>query len=259
MKKANAIIFVFSYILSHTEDAVQTCIESSIVWMKTMTKTCCCCFSLRTGCMIIGVLGVLVSLALIGTEIPCPLIIVDFVSNALLILGAALEKRFCLLPSMILGIITNILLWVMALIALFASATLAYFVDKYIGGVSRGTPRGLIPELDEIGTDADSVQSFANGLLFVFVAIFVLAAIIHALILRVIFGHFSELREERLRGQTQHRQLPMYISSETLVVHPIQPTGPYYYNGPIAPRAPEELAPPYSEEQTFDSTTDLIK
>lgn len=130
-------------------------------------RTCCCCLSLRTGCIIIGVLAILVDIFAIrifhwGA-------IISLIADVSLITGAFMRIRDCLLPSMILGIVTNVVLWITAILTLFIPTMVLAF----------SYPDGRNNEIEA---------------LFAVIAIgIVLFAIVHMLIIRKIFQHFHEL------------------------------------------------------------------
>lgn len=73
------------------------------------------CFSLRSGCIIIGLLGLFINIACAQSFAPNDIIesiiFTDFLANVLLIGGAAMHKRFCVLTSIAINIMFNVLFW----------------------------------------------------------------------------------------------------------------------------------------------------
>lgn len=149
-------------------------------------KTCCGGFSLRTGCFIIGVLGVVLG-SILTTSIPCPAAAVVIVPNVLLILGIAMKIRLFLLPSMILGSIVCILLTALGLTLL---AIFLFFLFQYTGDTPH--PRFLVffDALDETATDVNSIHWLAGSTLFINATVRMLHAI-----MEIICNYFDELSE----------------------------------------------------------------
>lgn len=146
-------------------------------------RTCCCCFSLRTGCIIIGVLSILLDLmSMSAMRVHWSALLVDMTSNILLVVGAVMQVRGLLLPAMILGTMTNVLLWIAAVLTLFGSTVILSLFA---------------------GDNSDGFEAAASALLTILTITFVFGAIVHLLVLRNIFQHFSELAEEQQRGLFQ--------------------------------------------------------
>lgn len=147
-------------------------------------KTCCYCLPLRVGCVIIGIVGILFDFAVVLKIFCWKRFLFFFISDALLITGAAIENRLCLLPLMIIGLLMNIVLWITDLIFICASSylspTLLAFADL------------LSPGLGHV----------ASQIIPVIVVLLVLITVIHLLIIRNIFQHFNELSvEQRVQFQ----------------------------------------------------------
>lgn len=171
-------------------------------------QSCCFCFSLRTGCIIIGVLGIFCDITLV-MEMSSTAGIIDLILNVLLIIGAAMEKRLCLLPSMIVNILAGFVLWILVLLSFFASFVI----------------------LDLISEARDANEAAFLNLLTSFGAaigyIFLLYAVVHFLLLKVIFDHFGELREEEQHRLYQPNITPnvfVSVSSHSFVPHSVAPT-----------------------------------
>lgn len=77
-------------------------------------QSCCWRFPLRTGCIVINVLDIALGLflGLFTNMTETGWAIIMTISNGLSIAGVIMEKRFCLLPWMILNILINIMLWI---------------------------------------------------------------------------------------------------------------------------------------------------
>lgn len=72
-------------------------------------------FSLRSGCIIIGLFGLFINIecaySFAPNDIIESIIFIDFVANVLLIGGAAMHKRFCVLISIAINIMFNVIFW----------------------------------------------------------------------------------------------------------------------------------------------------
>lgn len=176
--------------------------------------------------MIIGILGILFDITMV-LPLASTAGIVDMISNGLLIVGAAMANRFCLLPSIIIGIMINIVLWILVVCSIFGSS-IVYEMLKY---------QGISGEMGEVGS---SLKSVVETFLVVIIFIVVLIAVIHVLVIRVIFAHFDELRVEE--QHLQHNQLPFAVTSNTFVSHSNVSTVPAtvyamesHVNAPSAP------------------------
>lgn len=192
-------------------------------------QTCCCCFSLRTGCIIIGVLGIFLDSIFIACH--GYFAIFNILSNGLLIVGAAMEMRLCLLPSMIINVLINIFLWILVLASFFATALLNKLFSAWEANES-------------------SYASYDNTLrqdVLTWIIVFILAAaVIHVHILRVIFSHFDELREQVNQPNISYNQFPMVLAPNTLDSHPLYPSNLYVPTAPLITIT--DPAPDYSKE-----------
>lgn len=152
-------------------------------------------------------------------------VIIDVISHGLLIAGAVKENRFFLLPSMIINILINIVLWIVVLIAIFGGSLLSSILSA-IPGAAMAIPSQHLELHTNIAAESTigAVKGIGGAILVVIISLFVLLAVIHLLITKVICDHFVELREEEQRGRTQQQQLPMFVSSNTFVSQPVSPT-----------------------------------
>lgn len=117
--------------------------------------------------------------ALSATQLHWSSELVDLASNILLVTGAVMQVRGFLLPAMVFGVMANVALWMFAAITLFGST----IVLTLLAG--------------------NEVEHAATALCVIFTIGFVLAAIVHLLIIRNIFQLYSELAEEQQRGLFQ--------------------------------------------------------
>lgn len=155
-------------------------------------KTCCCCISLRTGCIIIGVLEILAQIwnisvqkQVTGSVIGGTLI--AFVVSALLIYGAAKRNRVFLWPWIVVSIITLIILVIGLLLCVFASALI---VDVFKAAESEGKLSDEEMEQAQIG--------LTTLVVLIAVSILIAIAILIPLTL-VVYSYVCELREEEVR------------------------------------------------------------
>lgn len=148
-------------------------------------KTCCYCLPLRHGCIIIGIVGILFDSTVLLNLFGWKACIIILISDGLLITGATMKTRLCLLPSMIIGLLVNIVLWIIDLIALYASSYVSPTILAYANLLSQGLGQTL------------------SQIIPVIVVFLVLITVIHLLIIRNIFQHFNELGDEQ-RIHFQH-------------------------------------------------------
>lgn len=129
---------------------------------------CSCCFKYRTGCVIIGSLGILMNLYILtihGFDVG----VVAILSNALLAV-----VNMLLLPWMIINVAINSFLWIWAILLALG------LVDFHDTRVSA---------FDFIGSS-------------------IIAAIFHVLIMSPVFGYFRRLREREIeQSRNQQKPL----------------------------------------------------
>lgn len=156
-------------------------------------KTCCCCLSLRTGCIIMGVLEILSYLSVVAAKNSSPasifLMLVGLIASALLIYGAIKRNRFCLWPWIVVNIIAIIVFIIGVLLCAFASAII---VDIFQDAQAQGAIQISEKETEE-----------AKAAITVFVVIvavtFLISIGIVTLFTLVAYSYVCELREEEER------------------------------------------------------------
>lgn len=161
----------------------------------------CCCYSLRTGCIIIGIIYLLIDITSIlfcsygyisadnndsmVMVMFMVMIIIDFISNTLLISGAVMQKRVYLLPWIIINAVLNTSLWIAT--AMGGVVSISIIITWNVRDKSDRHKLAGAMML------APSVVAFTFG--------FLIIAVIHLLLLLVVFNHFRALREEVQRKQ----------------------------------------------------------
>lgn len=155
-------------------------------------KSCCGCMTLRTGCIVIGVLEILAQIWNISVQrqVSGSLIggtLIAFIASALLIYGAAKRNRFLLWPWIVVNIITLIILVIGLLLCVFASALI---VDVFKAA-----------EVEGKMTDEEMAQAqigLTTLVVLIAVSILISIAILIPLTL-VAYSYVCELREEEER------------------------------------------------------------
>lgn len=170
------------------------------------SQACCCCFSFRAGCLIVGVLGILLELKYIESGWREYSSIVGILSNGLLIVGAVTKMRFCLLPSMIIYVLLFLFLCILVSASFFSTTLLNLLLStlsKHTQRVSYGI--GLRPQ--------DDANPAKAKMLVLVIGLCLVGAIINVFILRALFGFFFELREQAHRSNTADQELPGRFAS----------------------------------------------
>lgn len=162
-------------------------------------QSCCFCFSLRNGCIIIGVLGIFCDITVV-MGMSYTVGIIDLILNVLLITGAAMQKRLCLLPSIIVNVLVEFVLWILVLVSFFASFVILDSISE-------------AKDADEAAI-LNFLASFGTAITY----IFLLYAVVHFLLLKVICDHFGELREK------EQRRPFLPHASHSFVPHSVDPT-----------------------------------
>lgn len=112
------------------------------------------------------------------------LIITDAISNGLLVIGAAMKRRICLLPWMIINVVVNILLWVAASLLIIASIIII----------------AVVMCVKHKGHDISGVMMLWPSMVGMGLVLLILA-FVHWLILKVVIDHYRELRDKELPTQ----------------------------------------------------------
>lgn len=182
-------------------------------------QSCCGCCPLSTGCLILGGLGILYNLInLSGAWHDYKwLCIIAINIDGLLIAGVLQKNRFYMVPWMVYSILVNILLWVIAIVTLFFSSLISVAYEY-----ATGDTISSISQKNEI--------AIIESLIYVFLFFFVLAAVIHALIIKVVFDHYEELRMEE-QPNVQENVLPPHSS----VTRSFSPTTTETYDASKSP------------------------
>lgn len=199
-------------------------------------QSCCWRFSLRTGCITIGVLGILINAILYSTinvpGIDWKFFVVDTISWGLLIAGAVMEKRFLLLPSIVINILNNIALWMFILLGVYVQLLICKLISSESGESDDidGKWAWLLlalamrlnsSEPNESNTIQRDVDEKLKYWLVALVFVPLLIAIIHMLLIKVIIDHFEELLIKTQRGESQYGVLPSFRSTNGRVLYQI--------------------------------------
>lgn len=156
-------------------------------------KTCCCCLSLRTGCIIIGVVELLGYLSIIASHSTSASkilgTIIGVVASVLLVYGAYKKNRFCLWPWIVINIISIIVLVVGLLMCAFASTII---VDIYNEAVAQG-------QIQPTQDDEDTFKAAGMAFVVIIAVIILILIVILVLITLVAYSYVCELREEQER------------------------------------------------------------
>lgn len=156
-------------------------------------KSCCCCFSLRTGCILIGVLEILFTLSS-ATSLKAQTSIIfstliGIITSALLIYGAIKKNRFCLWP----WIVANIL----AIITFIIGLILCVFASRHIVEILEAIrSEGKIDLTDE---EAEEMKTAGTVLVVIVAVALIICITILTLLTLVVYSYILELREEEER------------------------------------------------------------
>lgn len=150
-------------------------------------QKCCNHHTLRGGCILIGVFGILLDLFILW-QIDAKIEAIVLISNGLLIVGALTGNNKCLLPSLII----NALLCIFKCIVAFL---FVYYID--------------FPH---------EIRSFARDFPFTTLVIFLLLTMIRVHFTNVIYSYHDNLRKEEKRSQ---QPLIFVVSSDRSVPHPV--------------------------------------
>lgn len=145
-------------------------------------QTCCWRFSLRTGCMIIGALGLGFDVLLLVLSFHWIFILISVISNGLLIAAVKMGKYFDMLPWIALNILQNVVLWFLEIVFLASEKVFCKIIVR-------------------MGVPERSFGGFTSSLIFI---IFATIAIIQIILIKVVYDHFVELRAEKHRARSQH-------------------------------------------------------
>lgn len=162
--------------------------------------TTCCCFSLRTGCIIIGALDFVLTLMGISSQ-SMVAIIIGMVAAALLVYGAGKRKRFFLLPWIVLHVILIIILIVVVFLCIFASAIL-FDIIQVEGGKQDA-------EMDK--QIATTILVFAVVILLIFIVILIFLTL-------VVGSYYCELRKESERQHNDSKAQQQPHTSQSVYV-----------------------------------------
>lgn len=181
-------MFNFIYVFFHFADLVDVTKIAPI-------KTFCGCMSLNTGCMIIGILGVLGCVKGFITR-PSVIYIVDAFSCIALLVGLKTKNRYYLLPYIIWNSI-GILALSLILYLIIIFSIVVFELAEY--------PAILVIMPREIAS-LNIAASAAIALIIAF-------SILGAFLLLVVYSHFIELREKQEREnvsipRTLHAEIP---------------------------------------------------
>lgn len=185
-------------------------------------QSCCFCFTLSTGCIIIGALGLLFDITLVRL-IGWKWCVIDAAMNALMITGAAMQKHLCLLPWMVFNTLVIFVEWICILGALFFRSLLSSLLSAASGEAAK------IPENanENVSGQIDALKDLTTTILVFIVILLALFAGIHSLLVKVVFDHFNELREKERRGQFQPSVLPnAFMNMSSIVSQPIAASAP---------------------------------
>lgn len=179
---------------------------------------CCFCFTLNTACIILGVVGLFFDIALLGL-VGWKSFVIHVALDVLLITGAAMRKHLCLLPWMIFNTLAIIVEWIVILCLLFARSLLSSLFS------SASDQMKTMSEMQ--AKDVYDSGSIINNFFILLIILAALISGIHYLLVKVVFDHFNELREEERRGQFQPNVPPnAFMNMSTLVSQPIAASAP---------------------------------
>lgn len=155
-------------------------------------KTCCCCLSLRTGCIIIGVLEILGHTTSIAMNKLTTSVVINGVISLfaaiLLIYGAARRNRHFLRAHIIVDVIKMVLIIIVSILCAVAMKYLVY---------------PLVIQDDEGISEARD----AAAMLVTIIIILSIALVIKIWFIIVIYSHISEIREE-FEARNRHTNGP---------------------------------------------------
>lgn len=135
-------------------------------------KTFCGCMSLRTGCLVIGALDIIL---LIGFE-PSLLHLVQIFSSGALIFGVVKKKRDFFWPYLIVHSLSICVLTMMLILWIIFAAP-------------------VIEILIRTKFSAQHDNEVLNVVVPIVTAVLIIFVIIHGFLLSIVFSHFVELRE----------------------------------------------------------------
>lgn len=142
-------------------------------------RSCCGCMSLRTGCIVIGVLELIHRL--VGTTdtpklLMIPLGLFGAIACVLLIIGALMQNHSFLWPYIAVNIVSVV------------GCLVAVFLGAFAPALTKGKSSSDRDESNDIGSYFSSISTF-----FVLLGI-----IVDAVCILVVYSHICELREEEL-------------------------------------------------------------
>lgn len=164
-------------------------------------QSCCGCCPLKTGCIVLGSLGIAVDLLFLLSGPTIFRLIVGLI-DVMLIIGAVKKNRICLVPWMIYETLFNILIWIVVGLCLFSPSLAEKWSSIYReeGDFNKYHPHGIAITL-------------------------ALFAVAQAFIIKVVVDHFRELGEGGHPGQT-HQLNAVNLNANQAVMYPVFPPAP---------------------------------
>lgn len=158
-------------------------------------KTCCCCLSLRTGCIVIGVLEILGQLSNISsTQTSISVVfgtIIGLIAAALLIYGAVKRDRLYMWPWIVVTILSIIFLIILVFLCALAPSLI---MDVMNSRQAKG-------EIHLTKEETHDLETATTAFVVIMAVVFLIVIAILILLTLVVYSYICELREEGQRQQ----------------------------------------------------------